>query len=227
MEGVHHRQGRCRQGGGSITYVLSFPWVMKMVRCPVPGCTEVAHIAGQTREHFMYRHFFACIAMVQEGGRALPHCDLYSMHMSAGRLFKHQQTKWCDRNTQMRWQRKEVAIASRCEGVMFRITREEDVECIEGVETFKYLGRILNQSDDDWPDVIWNFGKARRVWNRLGKLLLREGAEPRVSTIFYQAVVHTVLLFGAKTWVFPDAMSRNLEGLHVGFLRRITGQRQV
>ena len=41
------------------------------------------------------------------------------------------------------------------------------MECIEGVETFKYLGRILNQSDDNWAAVRHNACKARRVGSRL------------------------------------------------------------
>ena len=44
---------------------------------------------------------------------------------------------------------KDVAIASRCEGAAFSLTGEDDSECIEGVETFKYLGRILDRSVDD------------------------------------------------------------------------------
>ena len=56
---------------------------------------------------------------------------------------------------------------------------------MDKVETFKYLGTILERSDNKWPAVLWNVGKARRVWNRLGKLLRREGADPRVSAMFY------------------------------------------
>ena len=64
----------------------------------------------------------------------------------------------------------------QCKETTFSLTGEDDTECIEGVETFKYLGRILDQSDDDWPAVLWNVGKARRVWNLLGKMLWMEGA---------------------------------------------------
>ena len=46
-------------------------------------------------------------------------------------------------------------------------------------------------------------------------MLRREGAEPRVSVIFYQAVVQAVLLFG------------RIPGIHVGFLRKIKGHRAV
>ena len=75
----------------------------------------------------------------------------------------------------MHWRRKDVAIASRCERATLSLTGEDDAECIEGVDTFKYLGRILDRSDDNWPVVLQNFGKARRVWIRLGKLLQGEG----------------------------------------------------
>ena len=61
----------------------------------------------------------------------------------------------------------------------------------------------------------------------MGKLLQREGAEPRVSVMFYWAVVQAVPLFGAETWFFLEAMSRNLEGLDVVFLKQITRQREV
>ena len=54
---------------------------------------------------------------------------------------------------------------------------EDEAECIERVENFKYLGRMLDQSENDWPEVCRNVGKAIRVWSRLGKMLRREGAE--------------------------------------------------
>ena len=93
------------------------------------------------------------------------------------------------------------------------------------METFNYLGRILDRSDNDWAAVLRNIRKARKVWSRLGKLLWREGDEPRVSAMFYWAVVQVVLLFGAEIWVFSEAMSRNMEGVHVVFQRQIPGQR--
>ena len=85
----------------------------------------------------------------------------------------------------------------------------------------------MDRSDDDWVAVLWNVGKARRVWNRLGKLIRWEGEDPRVSAMFYRAVFQTVILLGVETWVLSEAMSRKLEGVHVGFLRQITGKREV
>ena len=71
------------------------------------------------------------------------------MHMPAGWILKHQRTKGCDRNTQIWWQRKDISIAIRCEGATFILIGEDDADCIEGVETFYYLRRILDRSDDD------------------------------------------------------------------------------
>ena len=61
---------------------------------------------------------------------------------------------------------------------------------------FKYLGRILTVTDDDWPEVVGNLNKARMSWERLSWVLGREVADPRVSRAFYIAVTQAVLLFG-------------------------------
>ena len=71
------------------------------------------------------------------------------MHIPAGRLSRHRRTARCDKNTQMRWRRRDVAIAARCTEAKFSLTGEEEAECIEGVEVFKCIGRLLDRSDDD------------------------------------------------------------------------------
>ena len=92
----------------------------------------------------MYRHFFAWIALVQERMDPLPRCDFCGMNMPAGRLLKKQRKKRCNQNTQIRWRSKDVANASRCKGVKFSLAGEDYANFIEEVETFKYLGRILD-----------------------------------------------------------------------------------
>ena len=66
---------------------------------------------------------------------------------------------------------------------------------IESVMEFKYLGRILTATDNNWPAVVGNLGKARRIWGRLSRMLGREGADPKVSRAFYITVTQEVLLF--------------------------------
>ena len=53
----------------------------------------------------------------------------------------------------------------------------------------------------------------------------REGADPIILEKFYCVVVQVVLLFGSETWVLTAAMLQKLEGVHVGFLRQVTGMK--
>ena len=43
--------------------------------------------------------------------------------------------------------------------------------------------------------------------------------------MLYRAVVRAVLSFGVEAWFFLVVMSRKLEGVHVSFLRHMTGQK--
>ena len=80
---------------------------------------------------------------------------------------------------------------------------------------FKYLVPLLDQIDYNSPEVIRNIWKVRQVCERLRKLLRREWAYTSVLEKFYHAVLQSVLLFGAETWV------QRLEGVHMGFLKQV------
>ena len=77
---------------------------------------------------------------------------------------------------------------------------------LNSVKEFRYLGRILTSTDNDWPEVARNLQKARATWGRLARILGREGADPKVSRNLYIAVTQQVLLFGAETWVLTVKM---------------------
>ena len=76
---------------------------------------------------------------------------------------------------------------------------------------FKYLGRVMTNTDNDWPAVTGNIRKARASWGRLARILGREGADPKVSCSFYTAVTQQVLLFGAESWVLTKKMESALD----------------
>jgi hypothetical protein len=92
---------------------------------------------------------------------------------------------------------------------------------------FVYLGRLLSSDDDDWPAVLRNMAKARQRWAYISRILRREGATPRISAMFYKAVVQTVLLFGSESWVLTPSMLGKLEGFHRQIARRLTGRSPV
>ena len=128
----------------------------------------------------------------------LPRCDLCVMHMPAGRIIRQSNTARCNRNTQMRWRQMDVAIADRCLETTFILTGEEEMEPIKGVGGFKYLGRLMDRSDEKFTEVLRNTRKARQMWGQIGKILWREGAKTTFSDFFNRTVVHAVLLFGEE-----------------------------
>ena len=100
-----------------------------------------------------------------------------------------------------------MAVAAKCLEATLSLTGEDEAERIERVRRFKFLGRLLERSDNDYPEILQNIRKARQVWGRLGKILWREGADPTVLEKLYCVVVQVVLLFGEETWVLMDTIS--------------------
>ena len=92
----------------------------------------------------------------------------------------------------------------------------------EGVETFMYIGRPLDQTEDAWLVVRQNIKWEWKVWGRLGKLLRREGVDNRVAEILDRAVKQVVIIFGLNTWVLSAVMDSTADGTNTGFLRHLT-----
>ena len=92
------------------------------------------------------------------------------------------------------------------------------------VSEFRYLGRLITATDDDCPALAGNIWKARMSWGCLERVLGREGADPKVSRIFYTAVTQQVLLFGAETWVLTKKMESALYAFQGRVARRLTGR---
>ena len=55
-------------------------------------------------------------------------------------------------------------------------------------------------------------------------MLSREGADPKVSRIFYINVTQAVLLFGSETWVLIARMKKALDSFQYRVARKITGR---
>ena len=63
---------------------------------------------------------------------------------------------------------------------------------MRAVTEFKYLGRVLTNTDDYWPAVAVNMRKKQASWGRLARILGQEGADLKVTRSFYTAVTHTM-----------------------------------
>ena len=90
---------------------------------------------------------------------------------------------------------------------------------MEGATQLKYLGRSLDQPDNDRVEIFWNIRSTQKVWVRMGKVLRWEGAYTHVLEIFYWAVVQVFLLFGSELWDMSEKMTMKMEGTYIIFLR--------
>ena len=83
---------------------------------------------------------------------------------------------------------------------------------------------------NDWQAVVGILIKAWKSWERMTRILGREGANSRVSGVFLKAVVQAVLLFGSETWVMTPCMVQDLgsfqHGVERGITRRQTRKRE-
>ena len=59
------------------------------------------------------------------------------------------------------------------------------------VTSFRYLGKFLLVGNNDCPEVVRNLLKAWRKWERLTRVLSREGADARTSFGFSNALLIT------------------------------------
>ena len=71
-------------------------------------------------------------------------------------------------------------------------------------------------SDNNFPEVVGNLRKARKIWPCLSRILGRGVASPRVSGVFFKDVVQSVIIFGEETWVMNPRIGRALGGFSIG-----------
>ena len=64
---------------------------------------------------------------------------------------------------------------------------------------FKYLGKKLSSSDEDWQEVEYNLRQAGVKWVQLVEFWGGKGGDRRTVGRFCVAVVQEVLLFGIET----------------------------
>ena len=48
-------------------------------------------------------------------------------------------------------------------GATFILMGDDREEYFEGVDSIKYLGQVLHQTENDWPEVLQNIWREREV----------------------------------------------------------------
>jgi hypothetical protein len=187
-------------------------------KCPVIGCDGTATRMFDMRKHFVHRHPNDTIRIIEEGDEPYPKCPLCRMHVAPRTLANHGDTKECQKGQVA--QERRTAAQKVQEATTTELTVGPHV--LENVEQFCYLGRPILANDDDIGAIRHNIGKARRKWQMLSQLLIREGARPQIMGVFYKAVVQAVLLYGSETWVITKKKYQLLNAFHVTAARRIS-----
>ena len=97
---------------------------------------------------------------------------------------------------------------------------------LEMSTSYKYLGQVISAADYNWLAGGGEefFPGQGRFGVGLSRILSREGSAPRVSEFFFNAVVQTVLLFGAENWVVTPRMGNALEGFQIQVAISLTGR---
>ena len=60
---------------------------------------------------------------------------------------------------------------------------------LKTVSLFKYLGRLLTETDKDWLAIISNLCNHIKIWSQLARILGQEKADTRLLRRFYISVV--------------------------------------
>ena len=63
---------------------------------------------------------------------------------------------------------------------------------LESADSFKFLGKVLDKLDNNRPALSVDLGKARKSWGCFVRILTWEGADTRVSGMFYHALMKAV-----------------------------------
>ena len=97
---------------------------------------------------------------------------------------------------------------------------------IETVKEFKYLGRIVTDTDDDKPTIVLNLNKAGKAWGQLYWVLVQEKKRNlRTAVSIYRSIIESVLLYGSETWVLKGSTTlHRLEIFHRRCAQFLTGQ---
>ena len=184
------------------TYEMVFPAQGIPGICPVEGCGFAAMTRYSMRRHFAYRHHRDSLIIDVEG--PMQKCTACGMHV--GKNWRaHPGSELCKRLCKRLGKvgaRDELIAARR-----LTFTASEGLD-LESVESFRYLGRIVTSSNEDWPAFHRNLRRAAAQWAKLRRVLVRDGANPKVCGYFYKAVCQSVLLMRSKVvrcspWLGP------------------------
>ena len=89
---------------------------------------------------------------------------------------------------------------------------------LKNVRTFKYLGHMITNNDDD---LTFRISSAFQKWNELKHVLTDRRINMSTRVKILEACVRSTLLYSAQSWELSASELRKLETICHGFLRKM------
>ena len=160
---------------------MNFPTKGGRRQCPVEGCPGVSETRAAMWVHFLHQHVHNTVVILEEGNLPLPRCPRCDLQVSRKALNgRHLETNQCKKGAERKLRRLAAAEGEAATERAFHAYGKK----MRAVTELRYLGRILTNTDDNWPAVAGNLSKARVTWGRLARILGREGGGPESVTQF-------------------------------------------
>ena len=193
------------------------------IKCPEVGCKYLIeefqnNKRGRLRQHFQKRHVEDTIIIRQEG--QLPRCNRCGLFSRVANTQAHIDSKACKDGTT----RRQIILQARRQEQATTTKFQVDGQELKKKSQFKYLGRVLDDQDDDEHAALRQLTRARQKWGRISQMLRGQAASPRARGYFYKAIVQAVLLYGSETWTLSDRMLRLFRSFHHRVARHLTGR---
>ena len=146
---------------------MSFLQVVGSLACPVDICQGRASIRTGLRVHFVHRRMRYTVVIVEEGNLPHPRCNiLVPLTALNGR---HLNMSLFSKLAESNLRRLPVEeVRAFTETVFWAYGRPLTI-----VAAFKYLGRILPSTYNNWTVVVSNLRKARKKWAQMSRILGR------------------------------------------------------
>ena len=94
---------------------------------------------------------------------------------------------------------------------------------LKQVETFRYLGAVINAKGGCEEEVRQRIKSAWMKWKDLSGVLCDKKMPVRIKGKVYKTVIRPVLLYGAETWALKRREEEMLERTEMRMLRWILG----
>ena len=94
-------------------------------------------------------------------------------------------------------------------------------EPIREVESFVYLGSVVDQQGGTDRDVTARIDKARAAFNMLKNIYASGRISSRTKHCIFNSSVKSILLYGCETWQTTQTMQQKIQTFFKACLRRI------